>query len=163
MNLQNVSNETRTMVKAGEQALAAIDEALTVHQWLIVGDSLIELQRAAMHHGGTNVPKGRNYSIAWKELTKDAPKVRALDKATRSHAVWVAEHRAEVEKWYEELTVKERRLWRHPSTLFRKLQAPKPQAELTYERWTEAMARVWERGEVAWQTDWSPRLNGAMN
>ena len=128
-----VSPICRERIETGERALERIDR--TIHDWQATGEALVEMQSEAMRQSGANSPVGKGYNAAWAVLAAHLPKLADLDKATRSHAVWLAEHWYKVEPWYAELPPHVRRLINHPATVHRRYDrdhpSPKKMAKLS--------------------------------
>ena len=91
--------------------------------WLAVGEGLLTGRHLAMRRAGTNVPVGSAYSKAFG-LWLDAHQwARDLDKATRNHAMWAADHRDAIERWRETLAENVRARINHPTTMKRAYEA----------------------------------------
>jgi hypothetical protein len=100
--------------------MGALKRGESVDQWRDVGRALLTLQAEAMSVADTNQPIGRNYNAAWQSLAMHVPHLRDLDKATRSHAMWLAAQWEQVEVWRATLAQNERLETNHPSVIRRK-------------------------------------------
>ena len=110
-----------------EQIAAAAAERIRQGQhwldWLAIGEGLVVGRQRSMRRTGTNRPEGASYNRAfgdWMDVHKWA---RDLDKATRNHAMWCADHRAEVEYWRETLAANVRVSLNHPTSIKRRFEA----------------------------------------
>lgn len=134
-----VSPVVQERIRIGEAAMERIDQHVTFHDWYEVGLTCLDVQNEAMRLAGTNRHIGKGYNAACAMLWKHAPRVGALDGATRKHAVWMARNWEAVEQgenpdgpgveiWHAELEVHQRRLINHPATVFRRYRDkyPKP-------------------------------------
>src|SRR4051794_15981553 len=70
--------------------------------WLDLGTGLITLRDAAMHEARTNTPHGRGYTAVMGRLMKEHPWA-VRDKATKSHAMWLADNAGAVIAWRDTL------------------------------------------------------------
>lgn len=120
----------RDRIEDGERAIERIDRSETFFDWLRVGDALDDLQAAALQLAGAiNKPTGRGYNAAYEELSKHCPRLAAIDKSTRSQAVWMARNRALIEPWRAALPTNKRREVNHPRTVRRLFERDHPPAK----------------------------------
>jgi hypothetical protein len=68
----------------------------------------------------TNRPTGRAYNDAWWQLTRRLPHLRELDKADRSHALWLVSEWSAVETWLHTLSPTARLRLNHPRAIRRR-------------------------------------------
>jgi hypothetical protein len=125
----------RERIEAGERAMEKIDRHETFHDWHAIGLSITEMQSEAMRQSFANKPVGKGYNAAWTMLAQRAPLLAKLDKATRSHAMWLAANWAVselgpgVEEWHAKLPDHVRRLINHPATVHRRYDRDYPPAK----------------------------------
>jgi hypothetical protein len=72
---------------------------------------------------GRNDPKGKAYIKAFSQWLDERKWARDLDKATRNHALWCADHHADIEEWRETLAPNVQQKLNHPSTMKRHYEA----------------------------------------
>jgi hypothetical protein len=105
---------------------AAADERIRrgdhFNDWLALGVGLMTLRIAAMRAVGTNEPQGPPYRRKLTELEAPFPWTNR-DKATRAHAVWLAENIARVNAWRDTLASNKREALNHPSAVKRAYEA----------------------------------------
>jgi hypothetical protein len=114
--------------EAQKEALAAeADERIKrgAHwaDWRFIADGLDVGRNKAMRAAGTNKPYGKAYTRYFGDWMADRPWAKNLDKTTRNHLFWVADHLSEIEAWRETLAQNERAKMNHPSTLKRRYDA----------------------------------------
>ena len=122
----NDADTTEREAEKEEKAAAAAERIKTgTHwaDWMYVADGLMVGRAKAMRHAGTNQPIGSAYNKAFGNWMADRPWARELDKATRNHAFWCADHRSEIEEWRAGLAQNQRALLNHPTTVRRKYEA----------------------------------------
>jgi hypothetical protein len=90
-------------VRAVEEAAARIKRGDHWLDWVAVGEGLTVGRLEAMRRAGTNVPVGAAYNKAFGLWLDEHIWARELDKATRNQALWVVDHRDEIERWRETL------------------------------------------------------------
>ena len=56
-----------------------------------------------MREAGTNEPVGRGYNAAFGRWMDRNAWARKIDKATRNHLLWIADHLPQIEAWRETL------------------------------------------------------------
>lgn len=145
--------ETEKEEKAAEAA-ERIKSGTHWNDWMYVGEGFVVGRAKAMRKIGTNNPIGSAYNRAfgdWMDLHSWA---RGIDKTTRNHLFWCADHRTEIEEWRSILAQNERDLINHPSVAKRryeaahKLTAAKHPNAAPRETKTEALirdnARLWD-------------------
>jgi hypothetical protein len=108
----------RQAIEIGEQALTDLRKN-TVARWISAGAAWRALQNVAMNRSGSNTPVGNRYNRVYGILVHAWPQLAKVDKATRSHAIWLFTHQDDVLAWLLTLSQKERDAWTHPSTLRR--------------------------------------------
>jgi hypothetical protein len=91
--------------------------------WMYVADGLVVGRAKAMRHAGTNQPVGAAYNRAFGAWMTERPWARDLDKATRNHCFWCADHRSEIEEWRATLAQSERNTMNHPTVMRRRYDA----------------------------------------
>jgi hypothetical protein len=84
----------------------------------------------AMREAGTNEPIGWRYNEAFGRWMDRNPWARKIDKATRNHLLWVADHLPQIEAWRETLPASNRDQWNHPSTIKRQYERAMRVAEM---------------------------------
>lgn len=108
------------VIEKGERAAERVGRS-TFDDWLAVGQALAELQTAAMKIANTNKPNGRRFNDAWATaVARRAPKLAAIDSATRSQAVWMCRNAEEVCAWHSKLEPKYQQRLNHPCSVARK-------------------------------------------
>jgi hypothetical protein len=108
----------RQAIDIGEQALKDL-RARTVERWISVGGALAALRNVAMHRSGANTPTGQRYNRAYAVLAYRWPRLLKLDKATRSHAIWLFSNSDFVLPWVATLPQNQRDQWTHPAVIRR--------------------------------------------
>src|SRR3954464_10450490 len=101
-----VSPLRRERIEAGVAALSRIDKHQTFYDWHLIGEALVDLRSAAMDQAGANAPTGKAYNQAWARCVADNPglvPLSKLDSATRTNAMWLAEHWTTVAEWHANL------------------------------------------------------------
>ena len=117
-----LSEEDRAEIEAGEAAIGVLRRYESYERWREIGKALLILQIAAQ--GNLPKPSGRTYSERYQTLGKHAPKLVDIDKAARSHAIWIEKNAAKVDQWHVELKDPKLRLkLNHPTSVFRAYQA----------------------------------------
>ena len=114
--------------EAQKEALAAeADERIRrgAHwaDWRFIADGLDVGRAKAMRAAGTNKPYGKAYTRAFGDWMAERPWAKNLDKPTRNHLFWVADHLSEIEAWRETLAQNERARLNHPTALKRRYDA----------------------------------------
>jgi hypothetical protein len=87
--------------------------------WTMIAQGLEVGRNRAMLKARTNEPVGRGYNEAFASWMDAHPWTRKLDKATRNHLFWVADHLLAIEAWRETLPTNQRDAWNHPTTVKR--------------------------------------------
>ena len=77
-------------------------------KWMFIADGLMVGRRWALAKAGTQEPVGRGYNTAFSQWMATRHWARDLDKPTRNHLFWCADHRSEIEAWRDELPPQER-------------------------------------------------------
>jgi hypothetical protein len=85
--------------------------------WVIIGKGLARVQSKAMAIARSNHPTGKAYNAAHAEIMEDYPNLQTLAKDTRSHALWLHNHREEVHTWLKQRSLSEMELLTHPKTI----------------------------------------------
>ena len=93
------------------------------HRWVEVGKGLLRLEQEAMHFAGANSPYGRRYTAVRAELGKEGPDLETIDRTSKAHAKWLAEHFVEVNAWHQTLGSNERERLNHPTAIKRRYEA----------------------------------------
>jgi hypothetical protein len=115
--------DAQNEIMAGALAIRRIREHEDYSRWVAVGRALLRLQEEAMHLSGSNSPQGRGYTAIRAALGSRVPDLEELDKASKSHAVWLAKNFAAVESWRATLAVNQRDTLNHPSVVKRRYEA----------------------------------------
>ncbi len=95
--------------------------------WRYLAQAFAAGREQAMREARTNDPYGPPYNKAFGRWMDDPvrrqwanDKVKgAVDKATRNHLLWCADHMSEIEAWRDTLAQNQRLLWNHPTTVKR--------------------------------------------
>jgi hypothetical protein len=87
--------------------------------WTYVAQGFEVGRNRAMREAHTNEPVGRGYNTAFARWMDRTPWARKIDKATRNHCLWIADHLVEIEAWRETLAANQRDAWNHPTTVRR--------------------------------------------
>jgi hypothetical protein len=123
------------LIRAGREALSAIDRAESFDNWMRIGRALVVGKQFALRTVGANAPWGRTYSRVFGEWMHQHG-FASLCPSARSHAVELAEHAAEITRWRDSLPERERRRLIHPMSVTRRWRAAtsssggRPPAEL---------------------------------
>jgi hypothetical protein len=132
------SERERRAAEIDARAQAAYDDLFTHKdrndwaKWMYIADGLMEGRRWALAKSGAQDPIGKGYNMAFSQWMATRAYARDLDKPTRNHLFWCAEHRSEIDDWRDnDLTPQERAKKNHPSHMKRAYEAahPKPKAE----------------------------------
>ena len=102
------------------EAAARIEKGQHWLDWLAIGEGLVVGRLRAMRRSGTNRPEGSAYNRCFGDWMDAHTWARDLDRATRNHAVWCADHRDEVERWRETLAKNVRANLNHPTSIKRR-------------------------------------------
>ena len=114
--------------------------------WLAIGEGLVVGRQRAMRRSGTNRPEGSAYNRAFGNWIDEHKWARDLDKATRNHAMWCADHRAEIEYWRETQASNIRANLNHPTSIKRRYEsAHKVDKDESEKVHTESKAQQLER------------------
>jgi hypothetical protein len=109
--------------KRAEEAAARIAKGQHWLDWLAIGEGLVVGRQRAMRRSGTNRPEGSAYNRCFGDWMDGHKWARDLDKATRNHSMWCADHRDEIERWRETLASNVRNNMNHPTTIKRRYEA----------------------------------------
>src|SRR4051794_27982710 len=100
----------------------------TWEKWLSIGDALSLARNDIMRFLDINKPAGANYNSLMGDFLSDYG-FDKIDKAARSRLQRCIDHRTQIEEWRNTLSLSERMLYNHPSTVWRHFKAssnPKP-------------------------------------
>jgi hypothetical protein len=109
--------DTAKLEKAAE-ADARIRRGDHFSDWLALGTGLITLRDVAMREARTNIPQGRTYTGIMGRMMQDHPWANR-DKATKSHAMWLADNAGAIIAWRDTLAQNKREQLNHPSVIKR--------------------------------------------
>jgi hypothetical protein len=109
--------------REAEEAALRIQRGDHWLDWIAVGEGLVIGRLKAMRRAGTNQPIGSAYNRAFGLWLDEHRWARDLDKATRNHAMWCADHRNEIERWRETLAQNVRVRLNHPTATKRRFEA----------------------------------------
>lgn len=131
------SEETTTMrpdLEAEREQRAAeayerISKGNHWRDWTYVAEGFATGRRRAMHAAGSDNPVGRGYNTAFAKWMDQHPWARKIDKATRNHLLWVADHLTQIEAWRDTLATNQREAWNHPTTMRRAYERSHKHAE----------------------------------
>jgi hypothetical protein len=118
-----LSVEQRSLLELGDESMRVLKRGETIERWLNVGLAVRELQRLAMEYARVNDPVGPAYRACWEGLSRHTPHLQEMDKANRSHALWMANHWDEVKPWLDTLAVNVRLELNHPRAVRRRFEA----------------------------------------
>jgi hypothetical protein len=121
------ANESTTMreeMAAERERLAAeaferIRTGQHWRDWTLVAAGFEAGRARAMREAGTNEPAGRRYNERFGDWMTAQRWPREIDKATRNHLLWVADHLPQLEAWRETLPASIRDAWNYPTTVKR--------------------------------------------
>ena len=118
------SSTMRPDVEAERERLAAeaferIRSGQHWRDWTYVAQGLDVGRNRAMRETYSNQPAGRPYNEAFGRWMDAHPWARKIDKATRNHLFWVADHLTQIEAWRDTLPANQRDQWNHPTTVKR--------------------------------------------
>lgn len=163
--------EARTVADAE----AAVDQVRSGHAWKVwrtICNGFHTGRLIALRKAGTNQPVGKTYNKAYSLWLGEHPKLASLDKATRNHCLWCAEHAVELDAWFPTLANSQREVWNHPTSVkrnYEKMHGPEkdapprpkaaPRAE-AYEQELERLAK--ERDEWKHKAE-NAEWDGAVN
>jgi hypothetical protein len=108
----------------GRLAMKRIEKAAarSLHEWMIVGESMVEAHAEATETLGTN----RTDNLAFRREFGEILRREKLhdenggpDKTTRSFLLKIMDRQAEVIAWHASLPKGERMAWNHPSSIWR--------------------------------------------
>lgn len=103
-------------VESGNAALIWLAKYESIERWLQVGQMLDAIRQQAIRV--SNKDSGKGYNAAWKALADErAPKAHEMNKATRSHAMWLATNWDEVNDWRTTLPANDQMKLVHPTTI----------------------------------------------
>jgi hypothetical protein len=119
-----ISEEARVEIETGEAAIGTLRRYESYERWREIGKALHLLQIAAQ--GNLPKPIGRGYADRYQQLGKHVPKLVAIDKAARSHAIAIEKNAAKIDQWHIELDPVDRLRLNHPTAVYR--------AYMAYER-----------------------------
>lgn len=108
--------------KTVADAEAAVDVVRSGHTWKVwktICTGFHTGRLMALRKAGTNQPQGKNYNRAFSVWLGEHPKLNSLDKATRNHCLWCAEHMVELDAWFPTLADNQREVWNHPTSVKR--------------------------------------------
>lgn len=111
--------ENEPDVRAADKAVRRIRAAghRTRADWIVIGKGLARVQAMALALARTNHPNGKAYNLAHAEIMDDYPNLRTLAKDTRSHALWLHNHREAVDAWLKQRSLSEMETLTHPKTI----------------------------------------------
>jgi hypothetical protein len=105
------------------EAAKRIKESQSWDDWLAIGAFMVIGRNRAMLRAGTNEPIGARYNKAFGEWLDLRQWLRDIDKATRSHAMWCADHVEELRRLRENMGQTLRDRSNHPTVMRRKWEA----------------------------------------
>lgn len=123
-SLEDMASEHEERIeRIAEEAAARIAKGQHWLDWLAIGEGLVVGRLRSMRRSGMNRPEGSAYNRAFGDWMDAHKWARDLDKATRNHAMWCADHRAEIEYWRETLAANVRANLNHPTSIKRRYEA----------------------------------------
>src|SRR6516162_9434219 len=123
-NLEDMATEHEARIEQiAAEAAARIAKGQHWLDWLAVGEGLVVGRLRAMRRAGANRPEGSAYNRSFGNWMDEHKWARDLDKATRNHAMWCADHRAEIEYWRETQASNIRANLNHPTSIKRRFEA----------------------------------------
>jgi hypothetical protein len=114
--------ETRLEHEA-EEALDRIQRGQTWLDWRKVAELFAHGRKVAMLNGHANKPEGKGYNLCFAAWLDAHPKLRAVDKATRNHAMQCMDQIDAIEAWRATLAENQRQTINHPTTVLRRFKA----------------------------------------
>jgi hypothetical protein len=115
-----LTDEQREKLELGNEAMRVLKRGETIERWYQIGVGCQELQQAALTYARTNETSGRVYRGAWASLADHVPDLRNIEKAARSHAIWMVTNWEVVSPWLATLPVNQRLDLNHPRSVHRK-------------------------------------------
>lgn len=103
-----------------DAALDRIQRGQSWNDWAKIGELFVHGRKLAMLHGHTNEPAGKGYNMAFSSWLDAHPKLRAVDKATRNHAMQCFDNIQEITEWRAKLAQNQRETINHPTTVLRR-------------------------------------------
>ncbi len=118
-----LTDEQRQKLELGNEAYRVLRRGETIERWHQVGVGCQQLQQAAMDYARSNSISNRAYRDAWASLAEHVPDLRDIDKAARSHAIWMTENWEALSRWLAIQPVNIRLALNHPRSVRRKYEA----------------------------------------
>jgi hypothetical protein len=132
------------IVKAGTQAWQAITEVETFESWKRIGAALSIGKQHALAVSGANAPWGRNYCKALNEWTKRNG-FGAMKASTRSVAIAMNEHIAEITAWRSTLPERQRQRLNGPQQNVRRWRRETANGSKRVEDAQKAASAAWRK------------------
>jgi hypothetical protein len=132
------------VVKSGLQAWQNIVEAETFESWKKIGAALSVGKQHALAVSGANAPWGRNYCKALNEWTKRNG-FGAMKASTRSVAIAMNEHIAEITAWRVTLPERQRQRLNGPQQNVRRWRRETANGSKRVEDAQKAAAAAWRK------------------
>lgn len=161
--------------KTVADAEAAVDMVRSGHTWKVwktICNGFHTGRLQTLRKAGTNQPMGKNYNRAYSKWLEEHPKLQSLDKATRNHCLWCAEHMVELDAWFPTLAANQREVWNHPTSVKRnydKMHGPdrdalaKPKASAKAEAIAQELERIAKERDDWKKKAESAEWDGAVN
>lgn len=160
-----VSALRRERIQAAEDICRRMNRGESFYDWLVIGEGLKEWRDAALELTGSQEMDTPAYRAAYRTAAPLYPSLAGItDKSERSYAIWMAEHRENLEIWHAGLSDKQRRQWNHPRSVYR--HSPLGQAVRAAEKVTTSSAPAEarkKRGQAAEIDNATIRLHEAAD
>lgn len=131
---------------AAEKAYANIKRGAVWEEWLAIAEWFVIGRNKAMARAATNEPLGAKYNRAYSEWLNARKWAMDIDKASRAHAIWCADHLPELEHLRSLMSQNEREKINHPTSMRRYWERKQREGEKSpAEQKKEPRAKVLER------------------
>lgn len=127
------------------EAAARIRNNQSWDDWLKIGAFLVIGRNKAMARAGTNEPIGARYNKSFGEWLDSRQWLRDIDKATRVHAMWCADHIPELQTIRENMGQTMRERANHPTVMRRKWEKLQREGDKAPDERKEPKAKALER------------------
>jgi hypothetical protein len=112
-----------TLEREADEALDRIQRGQSWLDWVKVAQLFAHGRKLAMFRGHANKPEGKGYNLCFSAWLDAHPKLRAVDKATRNHAMQCIDQLDAIEAWRATLAENQRQTINHPTTVLRRFKS----------------------------------------
>lgn len=114
------SEYERKLEAEADEALDRIQRGQSWDDWLKIGELFVHGRKQAMLFSHVNKPEGKGYNLWFSGWMARHPKLQAIDKATRNHAMQCFDNAAAIKEWRGHLAQNQREAINHPTTVLRR-------------------------------------------